>query len=54
MNFQTFSELTFNFSLTFEIVYRALIFSVIMGLLGGLLPAIRASRMNIAEALRAS
>lgn len=54
MNFQTFSELTFNFSLTFEIVYRALIFSLIMGLLGGLLPAIRASRMNIAEALRAS
>lgn len=54
MNFQTFSELTFNFSLTFEIVYRALIFSVIMGLLGGILPAIRASRMNIAEALRAS
>lgn len=54
MNFQTFSELTFTFSLTFEIVYRALIFSVIMGLLGGLLPAIRASRMNIAEALRAS
>lgn len=54
MNFQTFSELSFNFSLTFEIVYRALIFSLIMGLLGGLLPAIRASRMNIAEALRAS
>lgn len=54
MNFQTFSELTFTFSLTFEIVYRALIFSLIMGLLGGLLPAIRASRMNIAEALRAS
>jgi len=54
MNFQTFSELTFNFSLTFEIVYRALTFSLIMGLLGGLQPAVRASRMNIVDALRTS
>lgn len=54
MNFQTFSELSFNFSLTFEIVYRALTFSLIMGLLGGLQPAVRASRMNIVDALRTS
>lgn len=51
-NFQTFSELAFSFTLTFEIISEALAFSLIMGLAGGLLPAFRASRMNIVEALR--
>jgi putative ABC transport system permease protein len=54
MNWQTFSELAFSFSLTFEIAYEALLFSLIMGLVGGLLPAVRAARMNIVDALRAS
>jgi len=53
MNFQTFSELAFSFTLTFDIVCQALGFSLIMGLLGGVLPAIRASRMKIVDALRA-
>jgi len=52
MNFQTFSELAFNFTLTFEIIYKSLSFSLIMGFIGGVLPAARASRMNIVEALR--
>lgn len=51
-NFQTFSELAFSFVLTFDIVYKALGFSLLMGFLGGVLPAFRASRMNIIEALR--
>ncbi|MDP2755459.1 MAG: ABC transporter permease, partial [Nitrospirota bacterium] len=54
MNWQTFSELAFSFSLTFEIFYEALAFSLIMGFVGGVLPAIRASRMNIVDALWAS
>jgi putative ABC transport system permease protein len=54
MNFQTFSELAFSFTLTVEIIYRALIFSLVMGFVGGVLPAIRASRMNIVESLRAT
>ncbi len=54
MNFQTFSELAFSFTLTFEIVYKALIFSLVMGFVGGVLPAVRASRMNIVESLRAT
>jgi hypothetical protein len=33
VNFQTFSELAFNFSLTLDIVYRGLAFSLIMGFL---------------------
>jgi putative ABC transport system permease protein len=51
LNFQTFSELTFSFSLTFGTGYKALAFSLIMGFIGGVLPAFRASRMNIVEAL---
>jgi putative ABC transport system permease protein len=54
MNFQTFSELAFTFSVTFEIVCEAMAFSLVMGFIGGVLPAFRASRMNIVEALRAS
>ena len=52
MNFQTFSELAFSFTLNFEILYRGMAFSLIMGLIGGVLPAIRASRMMIVDALR--
>jgi len=52
VNFQTFSELAFSFTLTPDIVYKALIFSLVMGFVGGVLPAIRASRMNIVESLR--
>ena len=54
MNFQTFSELAFSFTLTFEIAYRALGFALVMGFVGGVLPAIRASRMNIVESLRST
>lgn len=53
MNFQTFSELAFSFSLTFTIIYKSLLFSLIMGFVGGALPAFRAARMNIVDALRA-
>ncbi|OPY72093.1 MAG: Macrolide export ATP-binding/permease protein MacB [Syntrophorhabdus sp. PtaU1.Bin002] len=54
VNFQTFSELEFTFSLNGQIVYAALGFSLFMGFVGGVLPAIRASRMNIVDALRES
>jgi ABC-type antimicrobial peptide transport system permease subunit len=54
MNFQTFSELAFSFTLTFGIVWKGLGFSLVMGFVGGVLPAFRASRMNIVDALRAS
>ena len=54
MNFQTFSELAFSFSITFEIIYKAMVFSLVMGFVGGVLPAIQASRMNIVDALRST
>jgi ABC-type antimicrobial peptide transport system permease subunit len=52
MNWQTFSELAFSFSLTAGIVGKSLLFALGMGLAGGVLPALRASRMEIVEALR--
>jgi ABC-type antimicrobial peptide transport system permease subunit len=54
MNFASFSELAFGFSLSPSIVVTSLAFSVIMGLVGGFLPAVRASRLSILEALRSA
>lgn len=52
-NWDTFSELVFSFAVTPEIVVYSLIFAVVMGVVGGFLPAVRAARMNILGALRA-
>jgi ABC-type antimicrobial peptide transport system permease subunit len=52
MNWQTFSELAFSFTLTFDIAWKSLLFSIAMGFVGGVIPAIRASRLNIVDALR--
>ena len=52
-NFQTFADLSFRFILTPAIGAKALAFSMMMGLVGGFLPAMRAARMNIVDALRA-
>lgn len=52
MNWQTFSELAFSFTLTGEVFFQGLLFSLFMGFVGGLLPSLRASRMNIVDALR--
>jgi ABC-type lipoprotein release transport system permease subunit len=53
-NFQTFAELAFSFSITGEIITKGLLFSLVMGFVGGVLPAARAARMNVLEALRAT
>jgi ABC-type lipoprotein release transport system permease subunit len=53
-NFQSFSELAFGFRLTSAIVVKTLVFSLLMGVIGGLLPALRAARMKIVDALRAA
>jgi putative ABC transport system permease protein len=49
---QSFSEIAFAFRITPEIVTTALVFAVVMGLIGGLLPAFRAARLPITTALR--
>lgn len=54
MNFQTFAEIAFSFTLTPRIVVQSLVFAVSMGFVGGFLPAFRAARMKIVDALRAA
>lgn len=54
MNWQSFAEIAFRFSLTPRIVIQSLAFAAFMGLLGGVLPAARAARLKIVDALRAA
>jgi len=54
INFQTFSELAFSFTLTPRIAMSSLLFALAMGLLGGFLPAVRAARLKVVDALRAA
>ena len=54
MNFATFSELAFSFSISSDIILESIAFSLLMGFLGGFLPALRAARQDIIAALRAS
>jgi ABC-type lipoprotein release transport system permease subunit len=53
-NFQSFSELAFGFKLTPAIAVDSMLFALGMGLVGGFLPALRASRLEIVDALRAA
>jgi putative ABC transport system permease protein len=53
-NFQTFAEIAFSFTLTPGIVIASLVFALAMGFVGGFLPAARAARMKIVDALRAA
>jgi putative ABC transport system permease protein len=53
-NFQSFSELAFGFTLNTAIVVKSLVFSLVMGFVGGFLPAVRAARMKIVDSLRAA
>ena len=51
-NFATFAEIMFNFELTPTLIVSGVIFSLAMGLFGGLFPAARAARLKIINALR--
>jgi len=52
MNLQTFSHLAFAFKITPELLVKGVVFALFMGVLGGLLPAIRAASLPISHALR--
>jgi len=49
---QSFSEIAFAFRITPGIVGSAMVFAFVMGLVGGLLPAVRGARLPITAALR--
>ncbi|HEY6140235.1 MAG TPA: ABC transporter permease [Thermoanaerobaculia bacterium] len=52
-NWFTFSEMNFAFAVTAPLFARGVLFAAVMGLAGGILPALRASRMSPATAMRA-
>jgi putative ABC transport system permease protein len=52
LNFQTFSQVSFRFAVTPRLLWQGLLCAVAMGLLGGALPALRAARLPIIDALR--
>ena len=51
---QSFSEIAFAFRITPQIVATSMFFAVLMGVLGGLLPALRGARLPITSALRSA
>jgi putative ABC transport system permease protein len=52
MNWQSFSQITFAFAVTPQLLQQGVLWATVIGLIGGLLPAIRAARQPIAAALR--
>jgi putative ABC transport system permease protein len=52
MNWQTFSNVAFAFKITFDLLVMGVLFALVMGILGGLLPAIRAAIQPVSVALR--
>ena len=53
INWQTFSHLAFAFRITPQLLGLGMLFALVMGAVGGLPPAIRAARANVAHTLRA-
>jgi putative ABC transport system permease protein len=53
MNWQTFSHLAFAFRITPALLGLGILFALLMGILGGFFPALRAARRPVAPALRA-
>ena len=52
MNFQSFSQVTFAFQVTRQFLVQGIVWATVIGLIGGLFPAVRAARLPIAAALR--
>jgi putative ABC transport system permease protein len=52
MNWQTFSHLAFAFRVTPGLLMAGIVFALFMGFVGGVLPAVRAARLQVAHALR--
>ena len=54
MNFQSFSQVAFAFRVTPELLIQGTLYAGVIGMVGGLFPAIRAARLPVALALRES
>ena len=52
VNFQTFSDVSFAFTITPGLMLQGVAFSIVMGMVGGFPPAWRASRIPVTEAMK--
>ena len=52
MNWQTFSQVAFAFAVTPGLLVQGILYSLAMGIIGGIFPALRAARLPISQALR--
>ena len=52
MNFATFSQITFAFTVTPQMLVHGLVYALALGFVGGLLPSLRAARLPITTGLR--
>jgi putative ABC transport system permease protein len=52
MNFATFSQITFAFTVTPTVVVLGLVYALILGFVGGLFPSVRAANLPITTGLR--
>ncbi len=52
INWQTFSQVAFAFTVTPKLVASSILWTATIGLMGGLFPAIRAARLPVSAALR--
>ena len=52
LNWQSFSQVTFAFAVTPALLVTGISYALLLGLVGGLLPAIRAARLPVVTALR--
>jgi putative ABC transport system permease protein len=52
LNFSSFSQVAFAFDVSASLVLRGIVFALVIGLIGGLFPAVRAARQPVSEALR--
>lgn len=52
LNFSSFTQVVFDFAITGDLLLQGVLLALLIGLLGGITPALRAARMPIATALR--
>ncbi len=52
LNFQSFSQITFAFTVTPRLMLTGIAYALLLGLIGGLLPGIRAARLPVTQGLR--
>jgi len=52
LNWSSFSAITFAFDVNFSLLLQGIVFALVIGLVGGLFPAVRAARQPVAHALR--